>query len=242
MSNNNKFYNRVILLTNDIQVGINAPPPSTADIIAAVYDPNNSTMVSSGLYTQDQTNQKIADAFAYFLNTFGLDFANGFPIGGGRIVAGGWILFPYASGVKPGGQINVALDTSDGKGNNGMWRGFQFGQVLAATTSGVFPGGTRAGQSFVAGDVLAYFDYNMLNTNGGPIGSYTQREVLVCRSPWTSKNILNSEGYTDSLSKLEAVDQNGNVGFAMENIVWVKDAITNMVTTRTRVVVTWGSI
>ena len=239
MANNNVFYDRIILLSNDLDVGINAPPPTTAQVIAAVFDPDNSTMVSSGLYTVAEANAKKQDAYDYFLETFGLDFLAGTPLGQGRYLAGGWVLYPYASGVSASSAIDVSYDSADRSKAKGKWRGFQFGQVLAATVNGSFVGGTHVGNTYVAGDVLAYFDYDMLKTNGGPISSAKGREDLIMRSPWTSKNILNSQGYTDSLSKLEVIDECGHLGFVMENIVWIKDEITDMVRTKTRVVCTW---
>jgi hypothetical protein len=38
---------------------------------------------------------------------------------------------------------------------------------------------------------------------------------------------------------LEVVDCNGNVGFYDENIVYLKDVMTGVVSTKTRVVATW---
>lgn len=65
---------------------------------------------------------------------------------------------------------------------------------------------------------------------GGPISDAKGREVLVMASPWISKNVINSQGYTDSISKLEVFDECNRRGFVMENIVYTKDDVTNVVT------------
>jgi hypothetical protein len=235
-------YARLVELTSDLDLGPNGVPPSEQQVFQLVIDPNNSTMVTTGLYTQDEATQKRNDAMAYLLVQFGIDFANGTPdpVIPGAAIASGWEMFPYASGVKIGSQIDVAFDSVNiARGVTGTWHGFQFGQVCGAGISGVFPGGLHAGEKFVAGDVLAYFDYNLLNSNGNPPSPQQKREVLIMRSPWTSKNILNSQGYIDTLSKLEVVDSNGNVGFVDESIMFQKDIVTTDVTGKTRVTITW---
>jgi hypothetical protein len=234
------LFQRTVLMSGEFSLGVNGVPPSTQQVAAAVTDPLNSTMVSSGLYTQAQVDAKRLDAIAYFNTKFGIDFGTGIQLPNGSALAGGWIMIPYASGVSESSKVYVVSDSINNSVENGnKWFGFQFGQVCVATVAGTFPGGVYAGGAFAPGDVLAYFDYNLLKTKGGPISGAKGREVLIMATPWISKNITNSEGYTDSISKLEVFDECNRVGFVMENIVYVKDSTTNVVTQKTRIVVTW---
>jgi hypothetical protein len=243
-----KDYARLLSLSGNDNLGPNGIPPTQQEVLQLVFDPNNSTMVSTGLYTTTEVNAIRNAAFQYFLTQFGIDFINGvpapgFPPGSGALfdTTFTWLLIPYASGVKPGTEIRVDFDSTHlRRGIHGKWRGYQFGQVAAAVASGTF-GGLSTGLDYVAGDVITDFQYNLLNTNGNPPGPQYKREVIRMRTPWVSKTIQNNQGYSDTLSKLEAIDECGNIGFVLESIMFQRDLLTTIVTSKTRVIATWDN-
>lgn len=238
-------YSRMVVLTNDISLGTNFTPPTTQQVLEQVLDPNHASMISSGLYTQAQVNAFVQASNAYMLARFGYNFSAGqvdpntgityYPTAAAPLV----ILFPYSAQ----NVVGVAFDTANlARGVTDSWVGSQFGIVIACTITQQFPGGDHAGETCAAGDILTYFHYNLLKTG---VPSQVQnlpvfREILQCQSPWPSKNIINSQNVTDTLSKLEANDQNNKLGFFMENIVYQKDVTTGVWSTKTRVVITWA--
>jgi hypothetical protein len=230
-------YSRIVVLASDASLGVNGTPPTTAQVIAKVLDPNHTSMITSGLYTQTQVDEFVVASNLWFLNNFAINFTAGQTAPNGVIAVPSFgaplfQLFPYSAQ----NVVKVTFDSSNlNRGVNDDWIGSQFGVVVACTTHVQFSGGYHAGENCSAGDVLAYFNYNLLKSNS----SHSFREDLLVYTPWTSKNILNGQGYFDSLSKLEAVDQQGNIGFFMENIVWNKDVATNIVGTKHRVIITW---
>ena len=138
------------------------------------------------------------------------------------------------------GFPKVAFDSLHvDRGATDKWYGAQFGELVACNASGVFQNGAHAGETFNAGDILTCFDYNLVRTSGDALSASQEREIIWCASPWVNKFILNSQGYKDFFSKLEAVDADGRVGFFDENITFNKDVATGNVFTATRVVITW---
>lgn len=231
-------FSRILVQTKDVNLGTAYVPPTPQQVAAAVTDANHDRQVASGLYTRVQVNAQRNATIAYLKDRFGLDFANGVHIPGGQglIAAGGWVMIPYFA-------VNstiVSFDSDNlfrGLGQN--WYATQYGEVLLAQVSGTFPGGDHVGEKFVTGDVLARFEYNLLRAGANNPNLPVNREVLTVQSPWTSKNILNSQGYVDSLSKLEAIDEHGNVGFFWESIMYQKDVTTGNIFLKTRVLTTW---
>ena len=232
------LYSRMLVISNDEDLGANYTPPSLSQLIASVLDVNHSLAVSSGLYTQTQINTLRTDSFNFFLTQLGIDFAAGTLLPDGKILATNFLMVPYKSGFAE--PIHVSFDSENiNRGATSDWYGFQFGEVVAATANGTF-GGAHAGETYVAGDVLAYFDYNLIKSEGGTPTSTQAREIVRFRLPWTSKTIPNSQNYTDTLSKMEAVDSTSNVGFALESIMLIRDPSTGVTYKKTRVTVTWN--
>ena len=232
------LYSRMLVISNDENLGANYTPPTLAQLIASVLDVNHSLAVSSGLYTQTQIDTLRNDSFNFFLTQFNIDFASGTLLSDGKIIAPSFLMVPYKSGFAV--PIHVSFDSENiNRGATTDWYGFQFGEVVAATASGAFSSGAHAGETYVAGDVLAYFDYNLIKSEGGTPTSAQPREIVRFRLPWTSKTILNSQNYTDTLSKMEGVDSNNNVGFALESIMLIRDPSTGVTYKKTRVTVTW---
>jgi len=241
-----KLFDRMLVLTNDTNLGPNFVPPTPAELLAAVLDPNHQLMISSGLYTLAQVNAFTANAYAYLLARFGLDFSTGIvnPINGEvTLIVGSsvFILVPYTS--TNATVIHVAFDSANvQRGINGKWYGYQFGVVIfVAAAAGVqtFPAG---GQIYKQGDVLTVFNFDLLESNGNPPGPQYPRETIKFRSNYVSQNIINSNGFTDSLSKLEAIDSKGKLGSAIENIVFDRVDVGGDVITQTRVVVTFPEL
>lgn len=232
-------FSRMVVLTSDVNLGVNGTPPNTQQLIAAVLDPNHAQMISSGLYTQAQVDAFVSTANAYFLVNFNINASAGQTINGITYIPSAaaplFAYVPYAAQ----NVVNVAFDSTNlNRGAAGGWVGSQFGVVIACTTNLQFSGGTHAGETCGAGNTVAYFQYNLLKSGSPSNGN--SREVLQVQTPWVSLDVVNSQGYIDSLSKAQAIDQQANVGFYMENIVWNKDVATNIVTGATRVVITWA--
>jgi hypothetical protein len=238
----NTNYTRTLLLKHDEDRGINWQPPSANEIIAVLLDPNNQTMISSGLYSQSEATARINAAYQHFIDVFGLDFQSGTVLGNGQYNITDFFLLPYFSGIKSGTQIEVSLDTEHkDRAANNRWRAYQFGQLVLATGSGTFPGGTRAGETYVAGDVFAFWDYQLIKTNGCEISSNQQRETLRCNAQLMGTFVPGSQGYKNFHSTADVYDQDGNLGFFVESIIYVKDLNTNMVSSHTRQIITFTS-
>jgi hypothetical protein len=234
-------YARVLLLSEDDSLGTSFTQPTSADIIANLFDADNGSMVSLGLYTQDQCDAKKAAGYQHFLDTFGIDFLAGVNAGYGEYIAGDFILIPYFSGSKPGSLINVALDTDhEDRGANKQWHAFQFGQLVASTVDGTFSGGTHAGETYLAGDVLAYWDYQLIKTNGGPILPTQQREILVCYATLVGRFVVGCQGLGNFYSTATVIDQDGNSGFFVETIYFQKDPLSGNYSTQTRQIITFN--
>jgi hypothetical protein len=227
----------MLVLVSDKTLGTNYVPPTPSQLVAAVKDANHGLMVSSGLYTNDQVTALRNNAISYFRDLFGIDFSLGFMLADGTIGLSNFVMIPYAS--QNVTTVNVAFDSTNmNRGAVGDWHGYQYGELVVATANGTFTSGTHAGEPFIAGDILTYFDYNLVK---GDIQSFQSREIVTVRSPWIAKSVPNSQGYSDFFAKLEIVDSNGNVGFYDETIVYIKDVSTNIVYTKTRVVATWDN-
>jgi len=240
MSGTVKNFDRMVVLTTDVNLGTAYVPPTIAQIVAAVTDPNHAAMISTGLYNQTQVNALRADAFAYFNNTFGIDFSVGFVLANGTIVLPNFIMIPYSN--LHTSAVHVSFDSAHmDRGSDASWYGYQFGELVVALTAGLITGGTHIGDNYGAGDIMTLFDYNLMKTDGNPPSPDVQREILRARTPWIGKNISpNSQGYSDSPSKLEVVDEDGNVGFYAENIMFIKYVDTGLIYDRTRSVLTWN--
>lgn len=235
-------YSRMMIVSSNYDFGVNGNPPNEQQVFELVFDPNNGQMVSTGLYTDAQRIQKTNDAYAFFLEQFGVDFANGTPVPTlpGSVVANNFQLVPYASGVAPVTVNHLDFDSAHlGRGVTGKWYAFQFGFACGALSDGSYPGGLHVGEHYGAGDVISYYDYVMLDSDGAAPGPQFKRDTIVCRSPWASKNVVNTQGYTDTLSKLENIDMDGKVGYYFEDYAFQKDMITGDVTGRNRTMFTW---
>jgi len=231
------LYERLLVLTADENLGTNYVPPTPDQRIANVLDPNHTGMVSSGLYTNAQATALRNDAIFYCIQQFGIDFTTGTVLPNGIIVLPSFTMIPYKSGGD--NSIHVASDSAHPlRGLVGDWHGYQYGELIVPTTSGTFPGGIHAGESFVLGDLLTYFDYNLIKLDAVPIIPFT-REILTARSPWPGKTVINSQGYADFFAKLEMVDSEGNVAYYSEGIMLIKDVVTGITYSNTRVVATW---
>jgi len=234
-----KEFSRLLVITSDKNLGSNYVPPDPSTIISSVTDSNHTQQVASGLYTQAQVDALRTKAIQYLQNQFGIDFSSGTPLPGGMILKDSFIMIPY-SNVNTG-FTKVCFDSKNpDRGATSRWFGAQFGELIACQASGTFSSGTHSGETYNAGDILTCFDYNLVRTSGHPLDANQEREVIWCCSPWVNKFILNSQGYKDFFSKLEAVDEEGRVGFFDENITFNKVVSTGEVFTATRVVVTWS--
>jgi hypothetical protein len=234
-------YQRIVLLSHDIDRGINYVPLDNEAVIASILDPNNQSMVSTGLYSQAEVDAKKAAAYQYFLDQYGLDFLNGTVLGNGQFLSGDWFLLPYASGSTLTSEIDVALDTDHkDRGANKKWHGFQFGQLMTCTASGTFTGGAYVGATYTAGDVYGYWDYQLIKTNGGPISPNKQRETWKCYAELPGRFVLGSQGYSDFKSTAAIFDEDNNRGNFYEIIEFVKDLDTNMVSSHTRQTITFS--
>ena len=148
-------------------------------------------------------------------------------------------VIPYRSGQD--NSINVAFDSLHPlRRIEGDWHGYQFGELLIPSNTGTFPGGVHVGDSFSAGDILTYFDYNLIKLGALPFG--TQREIVTVFSPWPGKNVPGSQGYTDFFAKLEAVDYNSNQAYYSEGIMLFKEVSTGVTYSKTRVNITWPEL
>jgi len=241
-SNNNlvSLYDRLLIISADANLGVGYVPPPPSAVIAAVLDPNHAGMISSGLYTSAEVIAFQNAAIAYFNATFGLNFNLGTTDPTTGIItlvsvspAYTFIMVPYKAGQD--NSLHVAFDSAHPhRGENGKWYGYQYGVLVVPENNGIFIGGSHAGDTYVAGDILTVFDYNLIK-----LGHPHRREIIHVQSPWTGKNIPNSQGYSDFLAKCEAIDEQNRVGFYDETIVYIKDVVTNIVYSKTRVVITW---
>ena len=233
-----KNFDRMVVLTADKNLGTTYVPPTIPEIVASVTDPNHMSRISSGLYTQPQVNALRSEAIAYFLANFGINFATGTVLPNGTLAIAGFVMIPYTSATAT--VIRVSFDSKhENHGSNGKWYGYQYGELIACTASGTFTSGSHAGDTYAAGDLLTFFDYNFMNTDGAQPNATYKREIIRARTPWLVKNLVNSQGFVESPSKLEAIDEDGKVGFYMENIMFTKDVDTGNMHSRTRAVFTW---
>ncbi len=225
-------------LSFDKTLGVNYTPPTPAQIAAEVTDPNHISMLSSGLYTQAMIDAFRLEAINYFNVQFNINFSAGTVLPNGIIVLPPFVMIPFATNAA--NSFRVAFDSDHvSRGITADWYAVQYGEVIICQGSGLFSGGKHVNESYVAGDVLTYIRLNFLKTGGDAPSAEQQRVEYTLRSPYTSKNILNSQGYVESLSKLEIVDPNGRVGFYDENIMFVKDVDTGIVYNKIRVTATW---
>jgi hypothetical protein len=230
------LFSRFAFLSFDQNLGTNYTPPTPAQIAASVTDINHTAMLASGLYTQSQIDVFRLESIVYFNTLFGINFSAGTLLPSGIIVSPPFVMIPFATGAA--NSFRVAFDSDHvAHGITADWYAVQYGEVIISQGSGLFLGGTHGGEAYVVGDVLTYIRLNFQKLEG--ISPLHQHEEFTLRSPWVSKNILNSQGYVDSLSKLEIVDSNGNVGFFTENIMFVKNVDTGFVYEKIRVTATW---
>ena len=233
-----KNFNRLVVLTNDTNLGPNFVPPTQAQIIASVIDPNHESMVSSGLYTQTQVDTLRSNAIAYLNTQFGIDFSTGTVEPDGSIVLLPFVMIPYTSARSA--IINVSFDSQnvDRGAVLNSWYGFQYGEIVACEAEGTFPGGLHQGDNYEPGDILTYFDYNLIRSKGGVPLPTQDREIITCKSPYTSKTLINSQTLTDTLSKLVCTNSSSVDGFFDENIMFEK-LDDGTFETKTRVTMTW---
>lgn len=237
-----KNYSRLIVIGDDVDYGINVNPPNETQVINEVYDPNNSQLTLTGVLTPDRLVQVKNDAIAFFNSRFGVNFAISTPLNipglPPAIQANGFAMFPYGTATAP---INMIFDSNHiDRGATGFWNAFQFGWACPALADGVFQSGLYAGNTYNAGDVISYFLWVFAPTQGGSLTSQYKTDVITCRSPWVSKNVPDQQGYTDTLSRLECLDENGNVGYYFEDYEFSKDPVTNDVGTKFRAIFTWN--
>lgn len=234
-------YARLVDIGIDLNLGVGFQPPNEQQVIDGVFDANNSTMLSTGLMTPDELVATKAIANAFFLADFAVDFANGTPLPNypGGFTADGFDMYPYGTAAAP---INVVVDSDNlGRGATGTWSAFQFGWACPALADGTFQGGLYAGNTYKKGDVISYFIWVFAKTNGAPLAPQFIKgsESIPCRSPWVSKNILDQQGFTNTLSPCECHDENGVLGFYMETYQYHKDPTTLEVTFRFKAQFTW---
>lgn len=232
-------YNRLVIVTVDANLGPNWSS-DTNDVLGRILDTNQSRMIGSGLYTQQQANAFKADAFDYCLTGYGFDFSQGVTQPNGMIFLPGVMLLPYA--VDTFGQpddLILAYDSSHGgvRGTSGDWFAKQYGYIAIMLTDGVFPGGYYSNQTYVAGSLVGLFDYNLLDMSHPRINR-NDREVLRCKSTYPSQTVVNNQGFSDFYAKLEVVDSHGNVGVYDDLVVYERDVRGNVIS-RTRAVFAW---
>ncbi|MBS0656072.1 MAG: hypothetical protein JSR46_09860 [Verrucomicrobia bacterium] len=239
-------YARYLELTNDANLGPNFVPPTVDQLVAAVLDPNHEYALASGLYNNDSILALRQKAIAYMKATYCLDFAGPNatldPLTGiiTLVVPNApgpdnvFLMLPYTS--QNATQIHVAFDSANvERGATGDWYGFQYGELVVPEQSGVLCNG----QKYNLGDTLSYFEYNLLNSPIPKVAPGVKVEVLTLEASFVSQDIINSQGYTDSLSKSTVIDDCGKSGFALESIVFYKDAASGDIYTRTRFEATW---
>lgn len=231
-------FSRIMLLTKDESLGTSFTPPTNATVIAQIFDPNNSTMTSTGLYTSTQVAAHKAAAYQHFIDLFGIDFLAGVSLGNGQYLAGDWLLLPYASGVNSG-IIDVSMDTENKARKNGKWHAFQFGQIIASTAAGTFASGLHAGEAYGAGAVMAYWDYQVIKTNGGTISPSQPRENFLCYATLPGSFYPNAQGLNCFYSEATIIDSDGNHGYFYEIIYYRKDPVSGVYSTQTRQTITW---
>lgn len=237
-----KANSRTLLLSKDSSIPPGYPAPTASQLIGLVFDANHSQMISSNLYTSAEVATFVANAKKFILDKFGVNFSAGQVSSNGTIglptlAAPQWLSFPYAAQ----NVIDVIFDSDNlARGVNLNYKGSQFGVIVVCTSDTIFPGGDHAGDFCSSTDVLAYFNYDLLRTDVPPSLTNFFRETILFQSEWTSKNIINSEGNTDSLSKLAVIDSRNKTGFAVENIVFNGKVATG-ISSKTRVFATWDN-
>mgnify|MGYP003390032089 CR=1 FL=1 len=236
-------YRRTMLLTKDSAYPPGFPPPTAPQLIGIVFDANNSQMLSSGLYTQPEIVTFSNQAKLWIWNRFGVNFSAGEVAANGTIglptlSSPLWVLYPYAAQKA----VKVVFDTDNlGRGATLNYDGSQFGFIAVCTSDTLYPGGDHAGDKCSAANVIAYFNYDFLRNNTPPNLVNFFRETHLYTTPWESVNIVNNQGATDSLSKLEVFDEQSRRAFGMENIVFNRNFTTGGYDVKTRVIVTWNN-
>lgn len=234
-----KDFKRLVVLTNDINLGPHFQPPTQQQIIQSVLDANYQLMISSGFFTQSQLTAFQPAAFAYFLAQFNIDFSSATPDPTtGIITVAPFVLIPYTSINSTIIKVSFDSENINRGSESNAWYGFQYGVIVAVEADGTFSGGIHQGDSYAVGDILTYANY-VLNRSKGPVPvSTADFEVITFQSPYTSKTIVNSQNLTDTLSKLVCIDSTGATGFFMENITFEK-LDDGTFETKTRVDMTW---
>ncbi len=234
-------YKRLINIGIDLDLGTGVQPPNENGVIDGVFDANNSQMLSTGLYTPEELLALKEMMEAFFDENFAVDFANGVPIPDypGAVSANGFDMYPYGTADAP---INLIIDDEHLlRGASGTWCAFQFGWACPATSNGSFLGGTYKGNTYNEGDVISFFVWVFADTGGQPLAPkfIPGSEVVICQSPWVSKNVLDQQGFTDTLSRLVCIDALGNKGYYFEDYEYQEDPTTTDVIFRFRAIFTW---
>lgn len=241
-----KEYGRFLELTHDENFGPNFVPPTVDQLVAAVLDPNHQYAIASGFYDAGSVLVLRQNAIDYMRDTYCLDFAGpnatvdpatgiitlALPNPSGP--ADVFLMLPYTS--QNATEIHVAFDSANPKrGKRGDWYGYQYGELVVPAQSGVLCDGQR----YKLGDTLVYFHYNLMNSPIPKVTRKTDVEVLTLITNFVSLDVVNSQTYSDSLTKVQVIDEDGNVGFGLENILFYKEKTSGDVYTRTRVELTW---
>jgi len=221
--------------------GPNVSPPNEWGVIENVFDENNSQMLSTGLKSPEELVALINQKNEFFAVDFGIDFADGTPIPGfpGAVTAGNFAMYPYGTA---GAAIQLDLDSDNvGRGATGTWSAFQLGWACPALSDGVFQGGKYVGEPYKYGDVISFFLWVFAPTNGAPLTKdYIKfADVIQLQSPWLSKNVLDQNGFEDTLSRLQCFDDQGAEGYYFEDYEWQLDPETGDVKWRFRAIFTW---
>jgi hypothetical protein len=237
------MFGRVVLLARNNGTLSNRPTD--------VLDPGHAKMLQlGGPYTPAFITQLEIDTRTYLLNQYGLDFSNAtgnlVPYAGGIMLPGVAVMVPYANLASAGLLYRVAFDSAhDDRTADNKWYVRDMGNIIFMLTTGTFPGGVMAGTGYTNSSVLFYGDYNWLKEGG----NYTDhpacncREIIHIEAFVPSAQILNGQGYFDNSIRFKAVDEQGNVGYALITIhVWLPPGAvfnTSSELQRIRGVLTW---
>jgi hypothetical protein len=192
-------------------------------------------MALGGPYDQTYVNKLEADAKAYFISQYGLDFTNAsgnvvnssglLPPGGLVILPGIAVMYPYSNSPTAGPLYRVAFDSAhNDRTLGGDWFVRDVGMIVFMLTTGTFTGGVMNGTGYSNSSVLFWGDYNWLKV-GGNWSNYPAcncREILHIDSYVPSTQTLNGQGYFDNAIRFRITDAAGNVGLALITIhVWL---------------------
>lgn len=231
-------FDRLIVMKANKTLGTSYTPPTAEQIAASVLDINHTTMITSGLYNTTGVADFNNRSCSFFLTEFGINFSAGFVVPTTSIVVlGNYVKVPFYSGLQT--SILVSFDSDRlYQGVTGKWYSYQLGDVVLCLNDTIL-GGRHAGEVCKANYALTYIDWYNARTNGSSITSMHVRKRFIVQSPIASANIINGQGFTDSLSHLEMFDESGARGFFLESIKFFKDDVTGVYYTKTRAVASW---